>query len=173
MLDVPVTPPPSSGRKTGLWIAGGCLALILCSLGLVAVIIGALYFASKEPENATYDLSVPATAGLNQPVEFTITVANTSKKNIELVGVDFSTAFLDGLVIESSTPDYTDTNQFGGLGQDYITYYFRQTIAPGESLTLTFNAKAVTAGNFVGDVDVCINSDYTCLTNVGRIVISK
>lgn len=160
-----------------MWIVGGCLGAILICVAAVGVILAMsgrlLGLVTQTPDNATVQLGIPAEASIGEGVEFSIKVNNQSAETIELVGVDFSMNFLNGIVIESSNPNFSDSNKFESFGETFITYYFRQSIGPGESLTIFFNAKAVTEGDFSGNVDACINTDYTCVTSVARILIGK
>ena len=168
------TNPSTSDNKTILWIAGGCLAVLVCIVAVIFLGFGGLvWLGSQTADEATVLLDVPATAQAGEPYTFRITVTNTSPKEIELYGVDLSMNFLSGIAIASTDPAYTETNQFDALGggETYLTYYFHQPIAPGESLTVTFTGTAVTVGDFSGSVDVCINSDYNCINNAARTVI--
>lgn len=168
------TNPTASDRKTILWVAGGCLAVLVCIAAAVFLGFGGLVWMSTQTaDEATAILDVPATARVGEPYTFRITVTNTSSKEIELYGVDLSMNYLAGIAIVSTDPAYTETNQFDALGggETYFTYYFHQAIAPGESLTVSFAGTAVTAGDFSGAVDVCIDSDYNCINNSARTVI--
>lgn len=166
--------PAAGENKTVLWIAGGCLAVLVCIAAAAFLGFGGLvWLGSQTADEATAALDVPATAQAGEPYTFRITVTNTSSEQIELYGVDISMNFLSGIAVESTDPVYTETSQFDSLGggETYLTYYFHQAVAPGESLTVTFTGTAVTAGDFSGAMDVCINSDYNCITNVVRTVI--
>lgn len=165
-----------SGNKNRLWIVGGCLAILVCIAGATLLVFGGIYkLGFQTPDNVTVQLDVPTEARIGDSFKFSINVNNMSTETVELVGVDFSMNFLDGIIIESTDPSYSNTEKYEvlGGGETFITYYFRRSIAPGESLTLLFNAKAITEGDFNGNVDVCINSDFNCLPNVTRIVIGK
>lgn len=166
--------PTASGNKTLFWIAGGCLAVLVCALVAIFLGFGGLvWIGSQTVDEATARLEIPATAQAGDPFEFSITVTNTTQEEIELFGVDFSMNFLRGIVIDQTEPAYTETDQFESLGggETFLSYYFHRSIAPGESLTVTFTGTAVTAGDFSGAVDVCINSDFNCINNTARTVI--
>jgi uncharacterized repeat protein (TIGR01451 family) len=165
---------PNSNNKTVLWIAGGCLAVLVCVLAVIFLGLGGLYWVgSQAASEVTVQTDIPAVAQVGDAIEFSIAVTNISTEDVELVGVDISMYFLRGIIIDRTSPPYTETSQFNSVGSDevYISYYFHQTIAPGETLTLVFFGNAVTGGDFSGDVDVCINSDFNCVSNVARMVI--
>src|SRR5512140_2547315 len=99
-----------------------------------------------------------------------VAVTNISTTPVELTEVDFTTDYLHGFVIETTNPLYTDSYQYSALGggETYQTYFFKKPIAPGETLTVTFNGKAVIRGDYSGMVGVCINSTVNCKNNAVR-----
>lgn len=164
----------NSGNKTLIWIAVGCLVVLVCILAVFLFGFGGLmWLGSQSPENASVRVTAPISASVGEDVEILVTVTNTSDKDMELSSIDFSLNFLNGFTVSKVEPPYTEISQYDALGggETFQTYYFYQTVAPGETLTLVFHAQAVTAGDFSGDVDVCIDSDFNCVTNIPRTVI--
>ena len=166
----------NSGNKKRLWIVGGCLAILICIAGVAVIVFGGIYkLTFQTPDDITVELNVPTDAQVGDTVKFSIKVNNLSAKSVELLSVDFSLNLLNGIIIKGTDPSYSDTNTYDllGGGETFTTYYFRRSIAPGESLTLLFNAEAMTEGDYSGNVVICIDSDFNCLTNATRIVIRK
>ena len=164
----------SGNKKTMTWIAVGCLVVIVCILAVVLFGFGGLmWLGSQSPENANVQVTAPISAAVGEDVEILVTITNTSDKAMELSSIDFSLNFLNGFTVSQVEPPYTETSQYDALGGDetFQSYYFYRTIAPGETLRIVFNAKAVLSGDFSGNVDVCIDSDFNCVTNIPRTVI--
>jgi hypothetical protein len=163
-----------SGNKTLLWIAGGCLVVLVCIIGAIVLGFGGLYWlGSQSPENVTVQVEIPSQAQVGDPFEFDITVTNSGPESVQLFSTAISMNFLNGIIIDRTNPQFTETNQYDALGggETFINYYFSQSIAPGETLKVVFSGKAVSTGVFSGNMDVCINSDFNCITNVARTVI--
>lgn len=164
----------TSNNKTIFWIAGGCLAVLLCGLAVAVLGFGGLmWIGSRSPKNAEVQVSAPISAGVGDDVRIRITVRNTSDKSLEISSIDFSLNYLNGFNVYAVDPQYSDTSQYDSLGggETFQTYYFYITVEPGETVTLVFSAEAVLPGDFSGDVDVCIDSDFNCVTNIPRTVI--
>lgn len=163
----------NTNREAILWVAGGCLVVLICIGGVfVSGFAGLYWLGSQTAEEVTVQVNVPASAQVGKPFEFSIAVTNISAETVELTSIDFSMNFLRGIIVDRSIPSYTETDQYDGLGgETYLTYYFNQSIAPGETLLILFSGTAVSPGSFSGDVDVCINSDFNCATNIARTFI--
>lgn len=164
----------TSNNKTIFWIAGGCLAVLLCGVAVAVFGFGGLmWLGSRSPENAEVQISAPVSVDVGDEVEIRITVRNTSGQSLELSSIDFSLNYLNGFNVYRVDPQYSETSQFDSLGggETFQTYYFYLTVEPGETLTLVFSAEALLPGDFSGDVDVCIDSDFNCVTNISRTVI--
>lgn len=163
-----------SSNKTMIWIAVGCLAVVVC---IVVVILfgfgGLMWLGSQSPENADVKVSTPPNASVGDDVQIQVTVTNTSSEVLELSSIDISLNYLNGFTVTQVTPAYSDVGQYDSLGggETFQTYYFYQPIEPGISLTIVFDAKAVIPGDFSGAIDVCIDSDFNCITNIPRTVI--
>ncbi|HEY5731219.1 MAG TPA: hypothetical protein VIS72_14290 [Anaerolineales bacterium] len=164
----------NSNNKTVMWIVGGCLAVIVCILAVFLFGFGGLvWLGSQTPENASISVGFPSIVSVGDDVQMTVSITNTSSETMKLSSIDFSLNYLDGFTITDVDPAYSDSGQYDSLGggETFQTYYFNQTIEPGETLTVIFNGKAVQPGEFSGDIDVCIDSDFNCKTNIPRTVI--
>lgn len=173
--EAPVEPSgPRRGNKTLVWIAGGCLAILVCGLAVFLFGFGGLYWLGTQvAEEVTVSWEIPTGINVDENFEFRIAVTNISTASVNLIGVDFNTNYLRGFLVETTDPLYTDTYQYPALGggELFQTYSFNAPIAPGETLSIGFNGKTVIRGDFNGTVVVCINSTFNCRTNVVRTII--
>lgn len=163
-----------NSNRTMMWIAGGCLALILCGVAVAALAFGGLFWiGSRSPDNAAVQVNAPINVSVGDDVEVRITVSNTTDTSLEVSSIDFSMNFLDGFNVYQVDPPYSESSQYEALGggETFQSYYFHRSVGPGETLTLVFSAQAVTPGDFSGNIDVCIDSDFNCVSNIARTVI--
>ena len=163
-----------SNNKTYLWIGGGCLVILAC---VIAVFIfgfgGLVWLGLQSPDNVNVSVDSPISANVGEDIEIRITVTSTSSESLELSSIDFSMNFLSGFTITDVNPPYSDIGQYNvpGGGETFQTYYFYRNIAPGDTIVLTFSGKAVLQGDFSGIIDVCIDSDFNCESNIARTLI--
>ena len=159
--------------KIALWAGGGCLVLMIgmvlgCVLG-----VGGIVWLTLPPENVTVSVDAPIQIYNGDEVEFTVNVTNEGTDTIEIVGVDIGAEYLDGIAIISATPAYTDVlppdeTAWGGAFQNY---YFSIPLAPGESASITFTGTTIATGDYGGHLDICIDSDFSCIPKVIRTVV--
>lgn len=164
----------SGANKTFLWIAVGCLAVIVCILAVVLFGFGGLYWlGSRIPENVNVRVAAPTNAAVGDDVKIRISITNTGSEAMELSSIDISLNYLNGFNITQVDPPYSDVSQYDSLGggETFQTYYFYLNVEPGEVLTITFIGKAVLPGDFRGSIDVCIDSDFNCATSISRTLI--
>lgn len=164
----------NNNNKTYIWIAVGCLAIIICVVGVFLFGFGGLvWLGLRSPDNVNISIDAPVSANVGDDVEILISVTNTSSASLELSSIDFSMNFLNGFTITNVDPPYSDIGQYDALGggETFQTYYFYRTIAPGDTLILTFGGTAVLQGDFSGTIDVCIDSDFNCGSNITRTLI--
>lgn len=161
-------------NKTLLWIGGGCLVILICIVAVVALGTGGLmWLGSQTPENIDVSIDTPISSEVGDAVEFMVNVTNTGTAPIELNSIDISLNYLKGFNIEYTTPPFTETSQYDALGTDEIfqTFYFSQSIDPGETLSIILNGQAILTGDYTGELDVCIDSEFNCKTNIVRTII--
>ncbi len=156
-----------------LWFAGGCLVLFVCTMLGCVLGIGGLVWISQAPENVNVSIDAPVRVNVGDEVEFVVSVENTGADPIELYGMDISINYLNGVLVESVDPPFAEVNQFDtfGNGETYRTYYFYTSIAPGDTVSFTFSGTAVSPGDYSGSLDVCIDSDFSCVGNFIRTVV--
>ena len=119
-------------------------------------------FSCDTPKNIEIYIDVPV--AINNGELFTITtkIKNTSPQSQELVSIDISNNYLEGIVILGTTPYY---NNVEPVPFDNTTSYsFNKTINPNSQITIKFNAKAINKGTYNSTIDFCINSEISFLT---------
>jgi len=164
----------SSGNKTIWWVAGGCIVVLVCVLVLTFSGVGGLvWLGSQSPDNVSITLNVPIEINAGESFEIEVTITNTTAVTLELNSIDFSMNYLTGFLVEETTPPYTETRQYDDLGggETFQTYYFRRAVTPGETLTIVFKARALTEGDYRGSLDVCIDSEINCKSDIVRTVV--
>lgn len=163
-----------SGNKTMVWIAVGCLAVVICILAIILFGFGGLiWLGTQTPENVDVKVSAPQNASVGDDVQIQVSITNTSSEVLELSSIDISLNYLNGFTISQVTPAYSDVGQYDSLGggETFQTYYFYLPIEPGITMMIVFDGKAVLPGDFSGSIDVCIESDFNCVSNIPRTMI--
>ncbi|HKZ69329.1 MAG TPA: hypothetical protein VJ020_04565 [Anaerolineales bacterium] len=165
----------SSGNKLTLGIAigclAGCLAAVVATLCLGGVLLG---FLTDEPENVSIDVSAPLTISRGESFTIEVQLENSAGQAQSLDSIDIDLTYLDGIAIERTDPPFTETirnDLVSGLA--FQSYYFEHDIPIGGTLTVTFSAVALKAGDFAGDLDVCINSSAAFRTFPIRTVVGE
>ena len=122
-----------------------------------------------EPENVTIAADAPIEVERGESFEIKASVTNTAPKTQKLVALDIAHEYLEGVAILSSEPDYSSTMD---VPIDNTTsYVFDLDLSPGESATVVFQARALHSGDFRGDIDFCINSEYDFISKSIRTVV--
>lgn len=162
-----------SENNTQKWILIGCGSLVAIVFCCIVVVFGGLFWLGSQTTDGLAQISVdaPSSVSLGEDYVINVEIRNISGEEIILQSVDIQTEILAGFVIENVEPYYMETYEFGFGGETYQTYAFQYPIAPGESLTVTFRGEAVAPGSFGGEIDICINSDFICKTDVIRTIV--
>lgn len=159
--------------KFSLWFGGGCLVMFLCMVLVCVMGVVGVIWISQPPENIRVSIEAPLQVEVGDEVEFVVRVQNVGTESVELIGMDVSMDYLNGVILNSSNPPFAELNRYDGMGdgESYQTYYFYEQIAPGEALTITFLGEAVSPGDYSGSFDVCIDSNFSCISNFIRTVV--
>lgn len=149
--------------------------MLVCVLAVVLFGFGGLYWlGSQIADEVTVDWDVPAALDLNEPFELDIAITNVSNSPVDLASMDINKEYLQGMLIQTTTPLYVNTYEYSPLGggELFQTYSFNTSIAPGETLTVTFRGQAVLRGDYPGTMIICINSSFNCKTISVRTIIN-
>ena len=115
-------------------------------------------FSCSDPENIELFIDSPTSVKKGQEFNIITTITNTSNKAQELVSIDIDDNYLDGIVILSTTPNYSDVLYVPI--DDTQSYSFNKTIEPNSEINIEFRAKAIKSGTHRGTIDFCINSEF-------------
>ena len=117
------------------------------------------------PDNVDVVRDFPSDVVVGEEFTFTVTVMNRDARVHELRSVDVGDDFLEGIVIlGTSLPVREEYDAFG-----WHVYEFKKDLAGQSETSVVFTAKARVAGDFSGDLDVCIDGDGSCLLGSIRI----
>ncbi len=156
------------------WLAIGCasIALVVFCCG-IAGLGGLFWMGSLSPsEKAQITVSVPFEVGIGEDFLVTVSIKNISSQNITVDSIDISSNYLQGFIFDRVQPGFIETYEYSTLGDDnYQSYSFSHTIAPGETIDFVFTGRAVQSGDFSGELDTCIDLPFNCQADVLRTIV--
>jgi hypothetical protein len=171
-IDLPPGVPVRRGMGTGAKVAIGCgIGCLVLAIVAVVALGTFFYWASKAPENIEVAVTVPLQAVAGEEVDLVVTITNLADEPQTLDSIDIYDSYTGGIAVTRTDPPYTDFFQVPIL--DARTYEFKREIPAGGTLIVTFDAVAVRAGDFGGQLDVCINLASSCLSRPVRTVIRE
>ena len=137
---------------------------------LIAAVI--LLFAAAgcdDPKHIRAEVDTPLMVKKGQGFEIRCKVHNDSKEAQKLVSLDIADEYLAGVAIESMTPAYSESSH---VPLDNTVSYVLNTLIPAKgTVEVLIKARAVKPGDFAGDIDFCINTDYSFISRQVRAVI--
>ena len=133
------------------------------------LLFGLLLVACAVPENIEIGVTAPITISQLQRFQIEATARNTGSAVQTLVSLDIADEYLQGIVIESSTPPFA--NAFHVPIDNTMSYSFDLPIQPGAEVTVLFQAFAAHPGDFAGEVDFCINSETSFVSYPVRTIV--
>lgn len=157
-------------QKWILPLAIGCG--LLCLIAAVVAGLGGVAFFDwlmEEPENVSIDVGTPVMATLGETFVLQVNIENLAQEAQVLDSIDIADTYLEGLSIQRAEPPFTESYAIALV--EYQSYTFRRDIPPGETLAVRFYVVPTRAGDFGGDIDVCIGSGSSCLTFIVRTVV--
>lgn len=162
---------PERGRGWLIFLgSAGILLLCVCALSVAVVLaLGGSVFAFMSADQVESEIAVEAPARVERGSEFVISVRihNTSGEEMLLDSVDVAQTYLEGVTIAQTEPPYRDSIQIFG----YTSYDFRRPIPVGGNLELELQALALQAGDYRGEIDICLNAGFSCRTFQVRTMI--
>lgn len=112
-------------------------------------------------------MTLPDHAGVGDEVIMTVTITNSHPEAIVLDSIDVDDSFLEGFRVVNIVPEPKDTmHVFGRRSWD-----FTRKVAVADSWDIQFNLKAVSAGHWSGDVDLC-NPNQDCTTLIADMGVN-
>ena len=135
---------------------------------LVAAMLGAgiwfIFFRDLPALDAT--LAAPTTVIAGETLALTVTASNPHPQTVILDSVDIDDSLLEGFQVVGVTPRARDTSHIFHMR----TWSFGKAVPPGMVQTIRFDLRAIEAGHFSGDIDVC-NPNQDFVTLLGDIVV--
>lgn len=111
------------------------------------------------PAGVSVEVEAPLTATVGEEIQIVATLTNDSGENQVLHSIDIGLDYLNGIAITASTPQFTDRVD---LPDNTKSHFLLVDLAAGESTTVTFDATTLTAGDYSGTFDVCMDQGYAC-----------
>ena len=153
-------------RKVIVGIGVGCLAAVLVGVGGCAALF---YWASREPENIAFTVQAPLEVKVGEDFTIDVEIENTAGRAQTLYSVDIGKAYFEGVAITKSEPAFKQSSDVPI--DNSRSYEFKQEIPAGGKLQVRFFARAVKAADCSADLDICVNSESSFLTQQLRTVV--
>jgi hypothetical protein len=123
----------------------------------------------SDPKNIIISMDAPLE--VNQGEEFTIVVSlkNMANKPQELVAIDIADRYLDGIGVVSTKPPFIESEHIPI--DNTMSYKFKREIPSNSNQIVEIKAKAIEEGEYKGDFDFCINSEFNFLSQSARTIV--
>jgi len=146
-------------------IAIGCGIFLLLSIcGCVvfgAATIGLFSYWGSEPEGLGLQAQYPWTVQLDERFELILTLNNSGNGSITIDSIDLdeslSGSILDGAIVERTEPEMDKDYSIPGIK----SFFYKETLAPGESQEMTFYLRATEKGDHGGTIGVYVGGQAT------------
>jgi hypothetical protein len=149
------------------WLLG-ILAVCVC-LGCLGT-VGVFYYFGQEPENLAIDYSMPSIVRKGENFDLVITMTNTGSTPFTIDDIDLDEvmggSILDGSMVLTTEPEMERDYSTTGIK----TFFYKQTLQPGETKQAIFHLQATTVGEFGGSIGVYIGDNAKRFDYVGLIV---
>jgi hypothetical protein len=139
--------------------------------GLLAVTLlaGVLLIQGCSPSNVKVTAEAPTTVAKGERFEIRAKVLNTAREKQVLRDLDIADAYLEGIVIESTRPEFREAMHIPI--DNTMSYSFDIPIDPGDETVVVFTAYAAKRGDFSGEIDFCVNTEFNYLPYPIRTVV--
>ena len=131
------------------WIAAGLVGLFVV---VSAILWGGMKMGSA-PEGAVVELSAPSITKVNEHFDLVVLVINQLDRERPLGHIDIDKTYLDGIVVESVTPQPEESSVF----RTSFDYIMGVPVPPRDSLEVRFRCRAVKAGDFTGEALIYVD----------------
>ncbi len=135
-------------------VAFGCGGCLLVGVIAAVVMVGCLSYLGKDPEGVEVVVPGPIEVEVGETFQLEVQVTNRrSSGSLTVTSLDLDEGYLAGFAVLSTTPGHSASTHIPL--DDTRSFTFDRAVAAGETATFTFELRAVQAGNYRGDVDVC------------------
>jgi len=138
---------------------------MLASLAFALLLSGCV----GTPENVEISLEAPTSVQSGERFEIRAVVTNTARRAQKLVALDVADKYLEGIAIESSDPPFKEA--YHVPIDNTVSYVFKLPIDPGGQREIVFQAYAAHEGDHMGEVDFCINTEFTFVSHPLRTIV--
>ena len=121
------------------------------------------------PQNVEISVEAPMSVQSGERFEIRAVVTNTGNSSQKLVALDVADEYLEGIAIESSEPPFKEA--YHVPIDNTVSYVFKLPIDPGGQREVVFQAYAAHAGDHMGEIDFCINTDFTFVSHPLRTIV--
>lgn len=151
----------------GAIVLGVFLILPLIVVGTITGLT-LINLVNQEPIDMSVEILAPQTVAAGNEFTIEVIVENREQEPQILDSIDVGSTFSAGFEIREVIPPYEYTSS---MIAEFQSFFFKQEIEPGETLTVTFNAVATQAGEYAGEIAVCINTGVNCAIFNGVLVV--
>jgi hypothetical protein len=140
---------------------------------LVIGIVIFIYLFTKTPEGINVTINGKPNISVDENFQITVEIENTTDKERTLDSIDIGDTYLAGIQIHDSNPSTKEVIDSADIKiiEPFVTYSFVKKIEPNSKETITFNATAVSIGDFDGSIDVCVDGMANCIYNKIRTIV--
>jgi hypothetical protein len=131
-----------------------------------------LAFASTHcdsPKNVEIGITAPIQAQKNEEFVIVTKVKNTASVPQTLVSLDIGDAYLNGIAILRTEPDFREASHIPI--DNTMSYVFELTIDQGNDVEVLLYAKAIKSGDHRSEIDFCINSEFSFISKPIRTIV--
>lgn len=134
----------------------------LCACSVIGLAAFFIFVSTETPTDVRVSVDAPDVVPLNEPFLVSVEVNNLSSDVQILDSIDIQDGYLEGIRMETAVPPFSDSYEIPLVG--YMSYTYLTTIPAGGSTQVDFEMVGIVEGEFVGDIDVCINNGSDCVT---------
>lgn len=137
------------------YLKAGLMGLVVViAFGVAGFLVaGRLFnFILFAPRDLGLTVSASQQVALAESFPLQITVVNQGSITQTLQHIEISKPYLNGVVILRSDPPFA----VGSASRIWQTYSYDLPLPPGQSVIITLSAQALVAGNYQGELDVCL-----------------
>jgi hypothetical protein len=121
------------------------------------------------PKDVVVEVDVPISVKKGDEFAMLATIKNTASKQQKLVSLDIGDAYLNGIAILRTDPDHREA--FHVPLDNTMSYVFNIPVPAGKHVEVGFQAKAIAQGDYMSEIDFCINSDSSFLSRSIRTIV--
>ena len=154
LADFDLTPPPPGWPPAARWAAGcgiGCAGLVLVQAFFVW---GVLALTFNVPRGLVTEVKTPPSATVGQPFPLAVVVRNEGQGNLTVTNVGAAQALLKDLELRNPRPPAV-AGPISVMGR--TTWSYQQSVPPGQTWEVRFEAVPRRAGTIEGSLDLQVN----------------